>query len=153
MMRESMIPFGFLTRKTLGKRILLGLFPVLLSMAIAVPLLSQTTGQPSLGGAIARQGPLLSGAYVVDLRLTNQGTADARSISIDTIAFRTLSGTGTGTLNSLSPSLPLAVGDLAVGASTTVRLFLTLPNTVTRFSLTENGSLQDTAGRSLAFSI
>jgi len=64
--------------------------------------------------------------------------------------MRTLGGSGSVTL--ASPSLPLSVGAIALNASTNISLTLNVPSTVTRFSLTENGSLQDTSGSTYNFS-
>jgi hypothetical protein len=46
------------------------------------------------------------------------------------------------TFNSaLSGALPISVGSLGVGASTTVRLYFTAPEGVTKFSLVESGTV------------
>ena len=110
-------------------------------------------GQPSISGAIAAQG-YASGSFFVDLRLTNSGSGSAQNVRVNTIQLRTLSGTGTVTYNTqLSGALPRLVGDLAPGASTIVRLYLNLPSSVSRFSITEGGSLQNSAGTTLNFCI
>src|SRR3989442_61405 len=101
---------------------------------------SQGTAQPALSGSIAGQGIQSPGILFVDLKLANSGTAEARNISLKQIQFRTLSGSGSVTYNTtLSPALPLAIAKLAVAATTTIRLFLNVPATVTRFSMTESG--------------
>jgi len=108
-------------------------------------------GQPRLSGAIASKGANETG-YYVDLKLTNTGTGKARNVSISALLFRTLAGTGSVTLK-LPSKVPSAVGDLDAGGSTTVRFYLDRPATVTRFSITENGTLQDVAGTGFSFSI
>jgi hypothetical protein len=109
--------------------------------------------KPVISGAVIGKGVQGSVRYY-DLRFTNTGAGLARNVSISQLLFRTLSGAGVVTYNtSLSPALPDVLGDLAVGASTTVRVFLNVPSTVTRFSITENGQVQDAAGTSFAFSI
>ena len=109
-------------------------------------------GQPRLSGAIAAKGWVTAGVlYYVDLRLTNTGTGNARNISITSLPLRTLSGTGVVTLN--SPPLPIAVGNLDVGGSTTLHILLNIPSTVTRFSITETGNVQNVAGTTFSYSI
>jgi len=119
----------------------------------AVASVTVSLGSPRLAGAVVGKGRDASGNYFVDLRMTDTGTGNARSVQINQLAFRTLSGTGTVSLNAtLSGALPLAVGSIDAGASETVRLYLNLPPTVTRFSITETGSLQDVAGASFSYS-
>jgi hypothetical protein len=90
-------------------------------------------------------------SVTVSLQLTNTGLTMAQSFNIGQIVARTLSGSGTVTLS--SPSLPVTLGSLAVGASTTIPLVFTVPNTVTRFSLTESGTLLDTSNKSYSYSL
>jgi hypothetical protein len=111
-------------------------------------------GKPVIAGAVVAKGVQQSGVRYYDLRFTNTGAGLARNVSVNQLLFRTLSGSGTVTYNSsLSPAVPIAIGDLAAGASSTVRVFLNVPSTVTRFSITENGQVQDTAGNNFTFSI
>jgi hypothetical protein len=111
-------------------------------------------GKPVISGAVVAKGLQQPGVRFYDLRFTNTGTGPARNVSVNQLLFRTLSGSGSVTYNmALSPALPIAIGDLAAGASSTVRIFLNVPSTVTRFSITENGQVQDTAGNNFSFSI
>jgi hypothetical protein len=111
-------------------------------------------GTPRLAATIVGKGRNASGVFYVDVQLTDTGTGNARSVKINQLAFRTLSGMGTVTYNAaLSGSLPLALGSLDVGANTIVRLYLNVPSTVTRFSITETGTLQDVAGTSFGYSL
>jgi von Willebrand factor A domain-containing protein 7 len=71
---------------------------------------------------------------------------------VNQIVLRSLGGAGNVTLNSQSPTLPLAVGSLAVGASTSVTLFVNVPSSVSRFSITEGGPVQDSLNRPFNFS-
>lgn len=87
----------------------------------------------------------------VSFQLTNTGLTTAQSVNISQIAVRTLSGSGTVTLN--SPAVPASEGPLAVGAFTTVPLVFTVPSTVTRFSLTESGNLLDANSKSYSYSL
>ncbi|HLG21218.1 MAG TPA: hypothetical protein VI382_00265, partial [Candidatus Manganitrophaceae bacterium] len=100
---------------------------------------------------IVSKGRDASGAFFVDLQLTNSGTGHARGVNLNQLLLRTLTGTGTATLS--APPLPIAAGNLDVGASTTIRLTLNVPSTVAKFSITENGTLRDVAATSLNFSI
>jgi hypothetical protein len=86
----------------------------------------------------------------VDVTVTNTGSGNAVNTALTQLTLKTLTGTGSVTVN--SPVLPLTIGNLAVGASTTVTLFLNVPSTVKRFSVTENGSVQDIVGRPFNFS-
>jgi hypothetical protein len=89
----------------------------------------------------------------VDLQISNTGTGVANAVSINRLDFRTLSGTGSVTYNtSLSPPLPILLSTLDIGASTTRRLYLNVPSTVTRFSVTESGTLTNAVGTSIGFS-
>lgn len=111
-------------------------------------------GQPRLSGAVIAKGVYSSGILFVDLKLTNTGTGNARNVKVNQILLRTLLGSGTVTLNTaLSPAFPNLIGNLNVGASTTLRLYLNLPSTVSRFSLTENGAVQNVAGTGILYSV
>ena len=94
-----------------------------------------------------------NGNFFVDLQLTNNGSGVAENLTLSSLAFRTLLGTGTITLNTaLSPAIPASLGTLNVGASQTIRLYLSGPTTVTRFVLTENGAVNDVAGNPYTYS-
>jgi hypothetical protein len=111
-------------------------------------------GTPRLAGSIVGNGRDSAGNYFVDLKLANTGTGHARNAQITGLPLRTLSGTGTVTHNAgLSGPLPMAAGSIDAGASVIVRIFLNVPGTVTRFSITENGSLKNVAGTSSSFSL
>jgi hypothetical protein len=110
----------------------------------------QQSGTPRLDGSV-RWTAGAPGMLNVDLVLANTGSGVARAVRIDKLALRTLSGTGTVIL--VAPALPLAVGDVAAGTSTTVRLQVAVPAGVRRFALTETGQLTDGFGRVSAFSI
>lgn len=111
-------------------------------------------GQPRLSGKIAAKGRDNSGALYVDLNLTNSGTGNARNIMLNQVLLRTLSGTGTVTYNTtLSPLLPYPAGNLDVGATTVIRLYFNVPSTVTKFSITENGTVRNVVGTSYNYSI
>jgi hypothetical protein len=105
-----------------------------------------TAGTPRIAATVADTGTA-NGSFYVDLNVTDSGTAPVTSVLLSTITPKTLTGTGTLTYNAaLSGPLPLSVGSLAVGGVTMVRIYFTRPSTVTRFSLTENGTLTSGSG-------
>ena len=108
-------------------------------------------GRPRLSGMVTRVSTPAAGVRDVELVLTNTGDGHARDLRVNQILLRTLSGSGAVTL--ASPSLPVMIGSLDVGASTTVTLRLNVPATVTRFSITENGALKDVVGTSFNVSL
>jgi len=123
------------------------------NVGTAISTVTVVLGTPRITGFVAAQGLDPSGANYVDVRLTNTGTGNARNLKITIIKPRTLSGTGTVSYNSsLSPPLPVAVGNLDVGISATFRLFLGVPSTVTKFSVTEGGPVQDVLGTNYNYS-
>jgi methenyltetrahydromethanopterin cyclohydrolase len=108
------------------------------------------TGSPTISGRVVASSVHPSASVEVDITLTDTGTGTAASTNVTQLTLKTLTGTGSVTLN--SPGLPLTIGNLAVGASTTVKLFLNVPSTVKRFTVTENGTVQDIMGRLFNFS-
>jgi len=116
----------------------------------SIGLTGQGLGKPALSASIlgrSKSGTTLTAT----LQLTDRGTGAAQQASINQITLRTLGGTGTVTLS--SPALPLSVGSLAIGASMKVTLTLNVPSTVTKFSLTEQGTLQNIAGTTFSFAL
>ena len=112
-----------------------------------------TVGIPRVTGSVAGVGTDSSGAIYADIVLTNTGTGNARNLTINSLVFRTLSGTGTVTNDAaLSPSLPLAIGNLDLGAPVRTRLYLNVPSTVLRLSITESGPVQDVIGTNYSYS-
>jgi hypothetical protein len=110
-------------------------------------------GTPRLAGSVGAQGTASPGVIYVDVKIANNGLGIAKAGKINAVRLRTLSGAGVVDYNTaLSPSLPIALPDLPIGQSTTVRLYFNVPLGVKRFSITEDGSLQDKFGRSLSFS-
>jgi hypothetical protein len=113
-------------------------------------------GTPRLSGLVTGQGRLSSGVMYVDLELTNSGTGAAQRVNLAQVLPRTLAGTGLVTYATgprLSSPLPVNLGPLAPGAKTTLRLHVNVPQTVTRFSLTETGTLAGNTGTSFRFSL
>ena len=111
---------------------------------------ASSCGPPSLSAQALNV--VQSGTTVTaSLQLTNAGLTAAQAINISQVTLRTLSGSGTVKLT--SPAVPVAVGSLAVGASTTVPLTFAVPSTVTRFSVTEGGTVTDPSGKGFSYSI
>ena len=76
------------------------------------------------------------------------------NVAINQLNFHTLCGKGTITFNSaLSGALPLKVGNIGKGTSDTVRLYLNVPLNVSGFTITESGTMQDTAGSNYNYSV
>jgi hypothetical protein len=119
-----------------------------LSSNVPFPVLS--VGLPSLAGAITEQ--VLSGrSLTLMLQVTNTGDATAENITINQLALRTLGGTGTAILT--NPPLPVSLGSLAAGACPDVIIAVNVPSTVTKFSMTENRTVEDESGTSFNYSI
>jgi hypothetical protein len=111
-----------------------------------------TLGAPSLRAVITGQGTDANGFFVV-VRLTNIGTGHARNVSVTSLAFRTLNGTGTVSYNAAgSGPLPVPVGSVDVGLPQQFRLYLNVPSGVRRFSIVENGTVENVVGASSTFS-
>ncbi|MGO9371143.1 MAG: PASTA domain-containing protein, partial [Syntrophobacteraceae bacterium] len=111
------------------------------------------TGKPEISGQIIAKGMGHSGTVFVDLKLTDTGTADAVNVQMGQLVFRTICGKGTVTYNAaLSGKLPLKIGNIKKGASTTVRLFFNVPFNVTGFTFTESGTMQNTVGNNYNYS-
>jgi cephalosporin-C deacetylase-like acetyl esterase len=112
-------------------------------------IVTQQATNPRLTASVTNKG--MQGAqYFVDLTITNSGPGTSLGTSVQTLTLRTLSGTGTITS---ATSLPVSFGDLPAAGAQTVRLFLNAPASVTRFSITESGSLTSGVGTSLTFSL
>jgi len=107
-------------------------------------------GPPSLSGT-ASVTSFSGGTLTLSLQLTDTGTGDAQNTLINQLTFRTLGGTGNVTL--AAPRLPISAGNLPVGTSNTLLLTLNVPSTVTKFSIRENGTMQDDSGKAYSYSI
>jgi hypothetical protein len=113
---------------------LISLILVPLPLITTTPAYSQSSTEPTLSASIAGQDSPALGVWWVDLKLTNTSTVTAAAITVASLQLRTLSGTGTVTYApGLSPALPVLVGNLQAGNSTTVRLYFNVPTTVSPF--------------------
>lgn len=94
------------------------------------------------------------GSGYVDVSFANTGTADAANVQVTSVTLKVLNGSGTATY--VSPSLPAAVGTGTLlqgsGNAAIVRFYVTVPGTVTRYSIAEVGSFTDSAARTFSTS-
>jgi uncharacterized membrane protein len=102
-------------------------------------------GSPRLSGSIGTKSTTGT-TMTLNLQLTNFGPGPAANVTITAITAKTISGSGTVTLT--APVLPYTVGNLGVSGSATVSVILDVPATVSRFSLTQSGSVQDAGSNS-----
>jgi hypothetical protein len=110
-------------------------------------------GPPRLSGAIVGQSATGPNTLQVQLRITNSGLGPARTVFVDQLAFRVLSGPATSPVTAQAPALPISLGDINPGASVTVTLTLTVPAGVRRFGIYETGRLAVQSGDVLTFSM
>jgi hypothetical protein len=111
------------------------------------------TGTAAISGSVVGKGAINPSLHFYDLLFTNTGSGSASNIVLKQFSFKTLSGRGNVSYDTTrSPKLPIAMGDLAVGASTTVRVFLSVPPPVIQFSITESGEFKTPAGTTIQFS-
>ena len=123
------------------------------NIGIATSTVTVAIGTPRITGSIAGIGSDSSGATYFNIVLTNTGTGNARNLVINTLTYHVLAGTGTLTYNtSLSPPLPISIGSLNVGATSTTRIYLNVPSTVTRIAFVESGPVQDVLGTNYTYS-
>ncbi len=99
--------------------------------------------RPALSARISAKAPSPTPNVVeVDITFTNTGVATALDARVASVTARTLQGVGNVSLDStLGPALPIALGTLAPGASTTVRMSMRVDPGVVRFALSEHGAV------------
>jgi hypothetical protein len=108
-------------------------------------------GTPKITAAVAGKGVQSPGVLWIDVTLTNTGNGNAQPVKVTDLSFQTLTGSGSVTVASPTPALPINAGNLLPGAFTTVRVYLNVPVTVKRFSITESGTVTSLAGTALKF--
>lgn len=96
-------------------------------------------GSPRITAKVASAEKQSNGQWKVSVEVSNSGTISAPQVTITQINFRALAGSGQ--ISIASPSLPVGLGELAAGAKKNIDLILSIPNTVKKLSITENGSL------------
>ena len=111
-----------------------------------------TTGTPGIVGALGNHG-VNNGKYFVDVTFSNSGAGIARAVTMNSIRVVPIGGGSASIDETMTGSLPLLIGDIAAGTSRTLRIWLNLSG-VTRFSLSQSGTLTDFGGtRFLSFSL
>jgi hypothetical protein len=117
-------------------------FPTIGSFTVTV-----LPGMPSVRMAVAGRGRDTDGSFWVDLRVTNVGTGPAQTINLAAFSLRTLNGLGFVSYDAIrSGPLPIVVSSLDTTASQIVRVYLNVPTSVTRLSITVNGTVQNAVG-------
>ena len=112
-----------------------------------------SSGTPEIYGQIIAKGKGPSETLFVDLQAHRYWQRDAVNVQSANWQLRTICGKGTVTYNSaFSGKLPLKIGNIKKGASTTVRLFFNVPYNVTGFTFTESGTMQNTVGKNYNYS-
>jgi uncharacterized repeat protein (TIGR01451 family) len=110
-------------------------------------------GVPGFTTIVAGKGRDPDGSFWIELRLTNTGTGHSRDVDIASLGFKTLNGSGVVTYDAVrSGPMPLRVGSIDVGETRPIRLYLDVPKTVTRFSITEGLTFLNTLATRLSFS-
>jgi hypothetical protein len=100
-------------------------------------------GAPKLTGTVVARTQRVRGRMQLTLRLTNTGGGNAANVTIDSVTFRTLSGSGMVTR---AVPAPIVVGNIPAGQFRDVTIALTVPAGVRRFSMTESVTRADAAG-------
>ena len=110
-------------------------------------------GVPNIVSQVAAENFVSPGVLAVTVTFTNNGTGNASNVVLQTRLLRTLGGSGTVTFDASSPAMPMSLGNLAVGGSTTATFYLDVPATVTRFAMSETGADLDSSGVSHGISL
>jgi hypothetical protein len=111
--------------------------------------LSCTSGTVVITARVQSKGVDAGGPYV-DIAFTNTGTGDALNTTVTSLEFKTLAGRGVVTS---AASVPLALDTIAPQTSIVVRVNLSVPRTVARFSITEGVVATSAQGDALSFSL
>lgn len=112
-------------------------------------LVTVVSGTPRLTASIAAQSTTGT-TMTLNVQIANLGPGPGVNATITGFSTRTLVGSGSVAVT--VPSVPYGVGNLAVGGSAVVPLTLTVPGSVSRFSLVQNGTVQDSGGTAYSYS-
>lgn len=112
---------------------------------------SGKVGKPQIAISTLGTGLQSPGVFYVDLNISNTGTGTAGEIALQKFVFRTLSGSGSVSLNVTLTPLPLRQELLRPSTSGTQRVYLNVPATVLRFSMAERGTVTDIVGTAYGF--
>jgi Domain of unknown function DUF11/HYR domain len=110
-------------------------------------------GVPNISMRIYNTGRDPSLGYFVDLEWTNTGTGDSPLVSMPTLTLKTLAGSGTVLYSpgGITP-FPIEIPNFTAGGAAFGRLYLQVPATVRRFSITINGTFTNALGATSRFS-
>jgi hypothetical protein len=109
-------------------------------------------GTPQMAVTLTDSGVQSPGVLFVDFALANNGTGPAAISNITQFSFATIAGTGQATYDTtLSPAVPIGVDALTPGASTTIRVYLDVPSTVTGITAGLSGITADGVGTLYSF--
>ena len=114
----------------------------------ATSLVTVLAGRPAVSVGIVGTIAATSNQAAV-LRVTNSGAGNALNVNVALSSTRTLTGTGTVTLDS---GLPSTIPLLAPGQSADIPIVVTMPPAVQRFALSEAVTMNDYAGAALSSS-
>ena len=128
------------------------------SSSVFDPILANNTGststtiigKPSISAQVTNVA-LNGNTLTLTLSLTNVGSGVADKLAISKISLRPLEGSGT--VSYVSPAIPVPIGNLQQGASSSVGITIGVSGTVTRLELTELGNAQDSGGNLYNFSM
>jgi hypothetical protein len=105
-------------------------------------------GVPKMAVSIAGRGAVSGTRQYVDLKFTNSGGG---SVLRATTLLVPIPVRGLGLIRVVSPGQPISIGDLAPGASRTIRIVLDVPVAVREFLLVEAGAFWTSSGTPAAF--
>jgi hypothetical protein len=97
-------------------------------------------GTPKIDIQLAATGVVSGNRKFVDLVVRNTGNGNARQLKMDLIALIPLKGLGVPRL--VTP-LPVTIGSLDAGSTTTVRVTMDVPSAVKKISISEIGTFRN----------
>ena len=112
-----------------------------------------TSGTPRIEASVARAINFFGNVVQVLLNIKNVGDGVAADTAVTSLRLQILSGTGTVSVYRLTPPLPIRVPPLGVGQFAQLLIYLDVPSTVTRFSLSEDLLVHDTNNVAIRFSL
>jgi hypothetical protein len=113
-------------------------------------LLNLSGSSGSVHATLVSQSEPMAGAVSLDIQLSIDGPSDARQLTLSSLQLKTTSGTGRVML--FGPVIPLALGYIPASALKILRIVVSVPSTVTAFSVKETFQLQNGRGKSYSYS-
>jgi hypothetical protein len=95
-------------------------------------------GAPKIEAVVTRVQTFFEGVVQVLVNLKNTGQGVATASSVTALRAQTLSGSGEVSIYRLTAGVPINVRSLGVGEFVELVIYVSVPPTVTRFSLTED---------------